>query len=226
MYATIRIPCIQTEGVTRCRFSPNFSKRCTHLIVSSEQSDASQLKVYLASINKEKWHAHAVRFEWLMECASQHRQVAEDSFAVQPPRHEVGHRSIQHIAYVCMHNRSDSRMPHVLQDVGLIQQRLQEVATPTVSEAASGYAVSEVGTLLGASKASARQGHLLELLDLMAAALTLVTSSCRGMHWRPRSTPTSQLAQLRSRPASVISMQTLRCSSGSQTVVLSHKRHL
>ena len=72
-----------------CRYSPNFSRRCTHLIVSAEQSDASQLKLYLASTNKEKWHAQAVRFEWLMECATQHRQVSEDSFAVQPPRQEV-----------------------------------------------------------------------------------------------------------------------------------------
>ena len=103
----------QTEGVTQRRFSPNFSKRCTHLIVSSEQSDASQLKVYLASINKDKWHAHAVRYEWLMECATQHRQVAEDNFEVQPPRHEVGHEWIQHITYTCMHNRSDSHSPHV-----------------------------------------------------------------------------------------------------------------
>lgn len=162
--------------MTPCRFSPNFSKRCTHLIVSSEQSDASQLKVYLASINKAKWHAHAVRFEWLMECATQHRQVAEDNFAVLPPRHEVSHVSIQHTVYVHMHNRSDSRMPFVLQDVGLIQQRLQEVATPTLAEGALGYAPSEVGTLLGASKASARQGHLSELRDCMAAKITLVTS--------------------------------------------------
>ena len=144
----------QTEGMTPCRFSPNFSKRCTHLIVSSEQSDASQLKVYLASINKDKWHAHAVRYEWLMECATQHRQVAEDNFEVQPPRHEVGHEWIQHIT--CRTGQTVIRHTF-LQDVGLIQQRLQEVATPTVSEPASGYTPSEVGTLLGASKASARQ---------------------------------------------------------------------
>ena len=72
-----------------CRYSPNFSKRCTHLIVSTEHNDASQLKIYLASINKDKWHAHAVRLEWLMECASKQQQVGEEAFTVQPPRHEV-----------------------------------------------------------------------------------------------------------------------------------------
>ncbi|KAL0036499.1 hypothetical protein WJX77_010236 [Trebouxia sp. C0004] len=90
------------------RYSPNFSKRCTHLIVSTEQSDASQLKLYLASINKDKWHAQAVRFEWLLECASQSRQVDEDAFAVEAPKHE---------------------------DLSILQQRLQEVATPTASAA-------------------------------------------------------------------------------------------
>ena len=72
-----------------CRYSPNFSKRCTHLIVSTEQNDASQLKLYLASVNKDKWHAQAVRFDWLLECANQHKQVAEESFAVDPPKYEV-----------------------------------------------------------------------------------------------------------------------------------------
>lgn len=95
-----------TEALTACRYSPNFSKRCTHLIVSSEQSDASQLKVYLASINKDKWHAQAVRFEWLMECATQHQLVVEDGFAVQPPRHEVGRECTQHLMCTCMHYRS------------------------------------------------------------------------------------------------------------------------
>ncbi|KAL0037489.1 hypothetical protein WJX79_010802 [Trebouxia sp. C0005] len=90
------------------RYSPNFSKRCTHLVVAAEQSDASQLKLYLASINKDKWHAQAVRFEWLLECASQSRQVDENAFAVEAPKYE---------------------------DLSVLQQRLQEAATPTVSAA-------------------------------------------------------------------------------------------
>ena len=74
-----------------------------------------------------------------------------------------------------------------LQDISLIQQRLQEVATPTVSMAASGYASSGESTLLGASKASARQGQLLLECRCMRFCvclpeLTPVTSSCRGVH--------------------------------------------
>ena len=72
-----------------CRYSPNFSKRCTHLIVSTEQNDASQLKLYLANTNKEKWHAQAVRLDWLLECANQHRQIDEESYAVDTPQCKV-----------------------------------------------------------------------------------------------------------------------------------------
>ena len=74
---------------TYCRYSPNFSKRCTHLVVSAEQNDVTKLKLYLAGINKDKWHAQAVRFEWLLECANQCRQVSEDAFVVNTPKHEV-----------------------------------------------------------------------------------------------------------------------------------------
>ncbi len=86
-----RLCCVYSDALYVCRYSPNFSKRCTHLIISTEQSDASQLKLYLASINKDKWHAQAVRFEWLLECASQSRQVDEDAFAVEAPKYEVSH---------------------------------------------------------------------------------------------------------------------------------------
>ena len=95
-----------------CRYSPNFSKRCTHLIVSAEQNDASQLKVYLASINRDKWHARAVRFEWLMECATHHRQVDEDAFEVQPPRHEVSDACMLLVMYACVHWKSTSMNYH------------------------------------------------------------------------------------------------------------------
>lgn len=49
----------------------------------------------------------------------------------------------------------------VLQDVSLIQRRLQEVATPTVPVAELGYASSGENLSIAASKASARQGQLL-----------------------------------------------------------------
>lgn len=47
-----------------------------------------------------------------------------------------------------------------LQDVSLIQQRLQEVATLTVSAPGSGNASFEEGALLGASKASTEQSKV------------------------------------------------------------------
>ena len=72
-----------------CRHSPNFSKRCTHLLVSADPSDASLLKVYLAGINKDKWHSRAVRMDWLLECANQHKIVAEAPFIVEAPAYEV-----------------------------------------------------------------------------------------------------------------------------------------
>lgn len=76
------------------------------MIVSAEQNDASQLKVYLASINRDKWHARAVRYEWLMECATQHRQVDEDAFAVQPPEHEVSDAGMLKVMCACIHMES------------------------------------------------------------------------------------------------------------------------
>ena len=76
-----------------CRYSPNFSKRCTHLVVSADPSDASLLKVYLAGINKDKWHSRAVRFDWLLECANQHKVVPEAPFTVQAPAYEVGSKA-------------------------------------------------------------------------------------------------------------------------------------
>lgn len=73
-----------------CRYSPNFSKRCTHLIVAAEQSDTSQVKVYLAGVNKEKWQAHAVRLDWLLDCTQNSCQIPEDPYKVEPPSPEVG----------------------------------------------------------------------------------------------------------------------------------------
>lgn len=49
----------------------------------------------------------------------------------------------------------------MLQDVSLIQQRLQQVATPTVPMAESGHASFGESVPFVASKASARQGQLL-----------------------------------------------------------------
>lgn len=71
--------------------------------MSAEQNDASQLKVYLASINRDKWHARAVRYEWLLECATQRRQVDEDAFAVQPPRREVSCACMLKVMCACIH---------------------------------------------------------------------------------------------------------------------------
>ncbi len=123
--------CVHFDALYVCRYSPNFSKRCTHLIVSTEQSDASQLKLYLASINKDKWHAQAVRFEWLLECASQSRQVDEDAFAVEAPKYEVSHCCSRD--FECM--MTFTSWFHLLQDLSILQQRLQEVATPSASAA-------------------------------------------------------------------------------------------
>ena len=47
------------------------------------------------------------------------------------------------------------------QDVSLIQQRLQEVATPTVPTAELGYALFGESISVVASKASAKQGQVL-----------------------------------------------------------------
>ncbi len=135
--------------VGTCRYSPNFSKRCTHLIVSTEQNDASQLKLYLASINKDKWHAQAVRFDWLLECATQHRQVGEESFVVEPPKYEVGCVPFQ---TCCMHIYPSK--PSQMQDLSVLQQRLQEVATPTLSVAEAVSTPSEASSLVSVNKAS------------------------------------------------------------------------
>ena len=124
--------------------------------------------MYLASTNKEKWHAQAVQFEWLMECAVQHRQIPEGSFAVQPPRQEVFPQ--MYSSCMRMHMKGQAQYNRFLQDVGLIQQRLQEVATLTVSVPGSSNVSPGEVALVGASKASAEQSKV-------------SAGSCFHAHW-------------------------------------------
>ena len=89
--ARLCTPSILTVCYHVSRYTPNFSKRCTHLIVAGEHSDTSQVKVYLAGVNKDKWQAHAVRLEWLEDCTHNSCQVAEGPYKVEPPSPKVRH---------------------------------------------------------------------------------------------------------------------------------------
>ncbi|PRW59970.1 BRCT domain DNA repair [Chlorella sorokiniana] len=65
------------------RYSPNLSRRCTHLAVPGGVSERSE-KLHSALRNRHKWGLHIVDLRWVLESAQAGQRLDEEGFPVHP----------------------------------------------------------------------------------------------------------------------------------------------
>lgn len=102
--------------VLSCRYSPNLSRRCTHLLVSSHAGAAAPSeKLSSALRNRHKWGLHLVSMGWLL-CSTEHgARQPEASYAVAgDERTPLGARPTNKVCGITVSKDLGPQLLHIL----------------------------------------------------------------------------------------------------------------
>lgn len=73
-----------------CSYSPQLSRRCTHLAAPASTQPHSSEKLHSAKRNQQKWGLRIVTLDWLLRSAEQGQRLDESAFPVLGGREALG----------------------------------------------------------------------------------------------------------------------------------------